>query len=76
MKFAYPTHRYEEAEPGFAEHDLDEFERVSAELAWGRSVETVRKGIGMDVELGRVVEENVQSMSCHCSSRAQECGAD
>lgn len=47
----FPTFVYTEVEDGFAEHDLDQFEPVAADLAWSRSLAAVRKGFKQDVEL-------------------------
>ncbi|KAI1299590.1 hypothetical protein F5Y03DRAFT_397590 [Xylaria venustula] len=56
---AYPCYWYEAA-PGFAEGDLDEFEKVPAEVAWSRSLDAVRTAFRMDVVLEGVVEQNLQ----------------
>lgn len=61
LKISYPTHVYNEAEPGFAEHDLDEYERISAELAWSRTLDVVRRAFRKDVDLETPWEENLQS---------------
>jgi hypothetical protein len=45
---SYPVYKYSNVEPGFAEHDLDEYNRVSAALAWSRSLAAVRKGFRTD----------------------------
>ena len=50
---------------GFAEGDLEEFDKVSAGLAWTRSLAAVRKGLGVDVDLEGVWEEHV---GCEYSS--------
>jgi dienelactone hydrolase len=57
---AYPCYTYD-AEPGFAEHDLDEYDKISAELAWSRSLAAVRRAFRMDVDHEKVVEQNVES---------------
>ncbi|EFQ35621.1 dienelactone hydrolase [Colletotrichum graminicola] len=59
LRLAYPTYTYE-AEPGFAEHDLDEFNKVPAELAWSRSLGAARKAFNNHVDLEVVLDENVQ----------------
>jgi len=41
-KFSHYT--YSDVEPGFAEHDLDEYNRVTASLAWSRSLAAINKG--------------------------------
>ncbi len=61
LKIAYPTYTYDDAEPGFAEHDLDEYERLSAELAWSRTLDVLRRAFRRDVNLEKVWEENVES---------------
>lgn len=58
LQMAYPSYTYD-ATPGFAEHDLDEFDRVSAELSWSRSLAMARRAFRKDVDLERVFEENV-----------------
>jgi hypothetical protein len=62
LRLAYPTYTYNAA-PGFAEHDLDVYERVCAELAWSRSLATARKAFAKDANLELVLEENVQGES-------------
>ncbi|TRX93609.1 hypothetical protein FHL15_005581 [Xylaria flabelliformis] len=55
----YPCYRYTAA-AGFAEGDLDEFESVAADLAWSRSLETLRTAFRIDVEFEGVVEKNLE----------------
>jgi hypothetical protein len=62
LRLAYPTYTYN-AEPGFAEHDMEEYDRVSAELAWSRSLRTARKAFGSDPDLELVLDVNTQSWS-------------
>ncbi|CAJ2512487.1 Uu.00g055020.m01.CDS01 [Anthostomella pinea] len=57
---AYPAYTYD-AEPGFAEHDLDEYDKICAELAWSRSLTAVRRAFRRDADLEAVVEQNVDS---------------
>jgi len=56
---AHRNYIYPGTEPGFAETDLDEFERVSADLAWSRTLATVRKAFQIDVDLEPLWEEYV-----------------
>ncbi|KAK5633784.1 hypothetical protein RRF57_009498 [Xylaria bambusicola] len=56
---AYPCYWYA-AEPGFAEGDLDEYDKVAAEVAWSRSLDLVRTAFRMDVDLEGVVEKNLE----------------
>ncbi|KAL8836233.1 MAG: hypothetical protein Q9170_003010 [Blastenia crenularia] len=54
----FHSYSYPHAEPGFAEHDLDQFDKVSAGLAWSRSLELVRKGFEVEVDLERIWEDH------------------
>lgn len=56
---AYPSYTYQDVEPGFAEHDLDEYDKVAERLAWSRSLDIVRKGFGVEVELEKVWENHL-----------------
>jgi len=58
-KFAYPCYTYD-VPPGFAEQDLDEYDRVAAELAWTRSLTAVRRGFRMNVDIEIAVEQHVE----------------
>ena len=53
------SYSYPQAEPGFAETDLDQYDKVAAGLAWSRSLVTVRKGFEIDVDLEKVWEDHV-----------------
>ncbi|KAL7629823.1 hypothetical protein AAE478_001346 [Parahypoxylon ruwenzoriense] len=59
LKMEYPSYSYAST-PGFAEHDLDEFDRVSAELAWSRSLAVARRAFRRDVDLEKVLEHNAE----------------
>lgn len=56
---AYPTYMYS-AQPGFAEHDLDEYDRISAELAWSRSLAVARKAFHQYINMEMIVDRNIQ----------------
>lgn len=45
------AYAYPDAVPGFAEHDLDVFDKVSAGLAWSRSLDVMRKAFEIEVDL-------------------------
>ncbi|KAH7311366.1 dienelactone hydrolase [Stachybotrys elegans] len=60
LRLAYPSYTYN-AEPGFAEHDVEEYDRVAAELAWSRSLTTARKAFNNEPDLELVLESNMQS---------------
>lgn len=60
LELAYPSYTYS-AEPGFAEHDMEEYDGVAAELAWSRSLGSARRVFGLDPDLELVLERNLQS---------------
>ncbi|OCK81589.1 dienelactone hydrolase-like protein [Lepidopterella palustris CBS 459.81] len=60
-KITYPAYTYEGVDPGFAEHDLDEYDAVADAVAWSRSLSMVRRGFGAEVELERAWEDNVEN---------------
>lgn len=60
LQLAYPSYTYE-AETGFAEHDMEEYDGIAAELAWSRSLAMARKVFGIDPDLELVLEKNLQS---------------
>ncbi|KAL2202352.1 NTF2-like protein [Sarocladium strictum] len=60
LQLAYPSYTYK-AEPGFAEHDMEEYDRVSAELAWSRSLAAARRAFGNHVEAEILLETNTHS---------------
>lgn len=62
-KLAYPAYAYESVEPGFAEHDLEEFDKVAWGLAWTRSLDAVRKGFRAEVNIERVWDDHVERES-------------
>lgn len=59
LQLAFPSYTYQ-AQAGFAEHDLDEYNMICADLAWSRSLGTARRAFAQNVDLERVWEENVQ----------------
>ena len=51
---------YPDVQPGFAEEDLDMFHKVSANLAWSRTLATLRKGLEIEVDLERIWENHTE----------------
>lgn len=64
-KMKYPAYTYEGVDPGFAEHDLDQYDAVADAIAWSRSLSIVRRGFGAEVHLERPWEDNVERASPH-----------
>jgi hypothetical protein len=57
---AFNSYTYENVAPGFAERDLEEYERVSASLAWSRTLSILRAAFNIAVDLERVWEEHTE----------------
>lgn len=55
----YHVYNYPAAKEGFAETDIDEYDRISADLAWSRALELVRRSMSHHVELEDVWERNL-----------------
>lgn len=55
----WASYMYPHAETGFAETDLEEYDKVSASLAWSRTLDAVRKGFGIEVDLEGVWEKHL-----------------
>jgi hypothetical protein len=54
LSASFPTFTYPSVEDGFAERDLDQFDAIAADLAWSRSLSTIRKGFKLDVDLDTI----------------------
>lgn len=54
------TYRYPDTKTGFAESDLDEYDKSAARLAWSRTLATLRKGFGLQVDLEAVWDQHLQ----------------
>jgi hypothetical protein len=57
---AFHSYTYENVAPGFAERDLEEYERVSASLAWSRTLGILRAAFNITVDLESVWEEHTE----------------
>ncbi|MCJ1406111.1 hypothetical protein MMC19_000176 [Ptychographa xylographoides] len=53
------SYSYPDADIGFAERDLKEFDKVSSSLAWTRTLRIIRKGFGIEVDLEEVWENHL-----------------
>jgi len=60
---AFNNYVYEDVQPGFAEHDLDEFDKISAGLAWTRTLAALRKGFKIEANLEKIWEEHLARKS-------------
>ena len=61
----YKYYAYPDTEPGFAEADLDVFDKVAGPLAWSRTLAAVRKGFEIEVDLERIWEEHIACKMLH-----------
>lgn len=59
LDMGYAGYAYE-VEPGFAEHDLDEYDEICADLAWSRSLAVVRKAFSVNRDGEGAVDVNAQ----------------
>ncbi|RSM04488.1 hypothetical protein CEP52_006861 [Fusarium oligoseptatum] len=60
LNLAYPSYTYD-AQRGFAEHDMEEYDGISADLAWSRSLAMARRVFGINPDLEVALDNNVQS---------------
>jgi len=51
LKLGYKAYTYSGCEPGFAEHDLDEYDAVAEGVAFTRSLTTVRRGFRLEPDI-------------------------
>ena len=58
LNIAYPAYTYEHVQPGFAEYDLDEYDKLAADISWMRSLAVLRGGFGKEVDLENGWEEH------------------
>ena len=60
MKLGCLSYKYEGVEPGFAEHDLEDFDPIAEDLAWSRTLQVLRDAFGIKVDLERVRDQHVE----------------
>lgn len=56
----FPSYSYPNVEVGFAETDLEPYDRISATLAWTRTLTAVRKGLRIEVDLEKAWEKHLE----------------
>jgi hypothetical protein len=59
IKIGFKTYAYPNCAPGFAEHDVDEYDAVNERLAFSRSLAVVKRAFRMEEELDVVRDELV-----------------
>ncbi|RDW67228.1 dienelactone hydrolase [Aspergillus mulundensis] len=69
LDIGHRAYTYSDAEPGFAEVDLDEYHRLDADLAFSRTLDVLRRSYGREGDLVKPLEEHLQgkffSMNLH-----------
>jgi hypothetical protein len=60
LELAYPAFTYDNAEPGFAETDLKEYDHLAANLAFTRTLKVLRKGYSRDPDFEQRLEQHVE----------------
>ena len=60
MKLGCPSYKYEGVEPGFAERDLEDFDPIAEDLAWGRTLRVLRDAFGMKVDIERIRDQHIE----------------
>lgn len=57
---AFPSYSYSGVDVGFAEHDLDAYNRVAASLAWSRTIGSLRKAFKLEPRVEKIWEDHLQ----------------
>lgn len=65
LNLRYRSYRYFDVEAGFSEHDLDCFDARAEDLAWSRTLSTLREAFGIKVDLETIRDQHVDG---RCSS--------
>ena len=61
LRLGYQAYTYEGSEPGFAEHDLDEYDPIAESVAFTRSLATLQKGFRIEPTVETTRDELVSS---------------
>ena len=56
----YPSHTYPDTQPGFAESDLEEYDKPAARLSWSRTLGLVRRAFGLYVDLEAIWDNHTE----------------
>ncbi|PYI31046.1 dienelactone hydrolase [Aspergillus indologenus CBS 114.80] len=68
LNIGWPTFTYASVQPGFAESDLEEYDRLASDLAWSRTLQVLRKAFGKDLDLESRWEEHLEGTPPHLAS--------
>ncbi|KAE8377364.1 hypothetical protein BDV26DRAFT_263688 [Aspergillus bertholletiae] len=61
LNIGHMAYTYEYVQPGFAEHDLEEYDRLACDLAFSRTLQAFRRGFNKDIDLEERWEEHLEA---------------
>ncbi|KAI4156634.1 MAG: hypothetical protein LQ340_000137 [Diploschistes diacapsis] len=67
MKLGCASYKYEGVEPGFAEQDLEDFDSIAEDLAWGRTLQVLRQAFGMKVDVEKIRDQHMEDVRANLS---------
>jgi hypothetical protein len=56
----HPSHTYPNTSPGFAESDLDDYDKTAARLSWSRTLGIIRRAFGIYVDLEAIWDHHTE----------------
>lgn len=59
----YPSYAYSGTSAGFAQRESGVYDKTSSDLAWSRTLDCIRKGFGIEVDMETIWEEH---LACQC----------
>jgi hypothetical protein len=72
LNIGHQAYTYDNVQPGFAEHDLEEYDRLAAELAFSRSLQVIRSTVTDNTDLEKRWEEHLEGTFTLCSMQHSE----
>ena len=63
MELGCASYKYAGVDPGFAEHDLEEFDAIAEDLAWTRTLGVLREAFGIKVSIERIRDQHMEGKS-------------
>ena len=72
LKLGYKAYTYEGSEPGFAEHDLDEYDPIAEAVAFTRTLATLQKGFRIEPSVETTRDELVNSTRAGNNDKAMK----
>ncbi|CAK1365884.1 hypothetical protein CB0940_09658 [Cercospora beticola] len=69
LNIAFKTYTYTGCEPGFAESDLEEYDPIAAQLAFERSLKTIRKGFRIEPDIEAVRDHHTSYLQTNNTSK-------